>query len=88
MEYYTKGEWVREELNDQLICLGELVDGAHYYIAEVLLNDKMPDAEYEANAHLIAQAPKLYEAVCWFVETAQINYPKWIQRAIAKVEGG
>ena len=63
---YTKGEWTREDklsgVNDQLICLTTLRDGAYYYIAEVMQGDGyMPDEEYEANAHLIAAAPLGYE---------------------------
>ena len=60
---YTKGEWTREEVNDQLICLKELRDGAYYYIAEIWQPNGMPDEEYEANAHLIAAAPDMYEAL-------------------------
>ncbi len=56
----TKGEWMVE--GDCYIIAGE--EYKHSLIADIATaNDN-----YEANAHLIAAAPDMYEALIWFQE--------------------
>lgn len=94
MGNYTKGEW-RSCLTDTLpdrwtICAGEKGERG---IAKTVLDNLIPPQEKEANAHLIAAAPELYEALSYIIrELDQANIIKaefmaTPQKALAKAEG-
>ena len=60
---FTKGPWPVERTGDgkRYVVGNKLVEG-YYEVAEVYSDDCDPD-EAKANAHLIAAAPDMYEAL-------------------------
>ena len=62
---YTKGEWNVWQTDTKpadrwMICAGDTGDKG---IVETVLDNTIPPAEKKANAHLIAAAPELQQAV-------------------------
>ena len=107
-EMFTPGPWDQEPTGDgKRICIGlGLFDGPNGYdVAEVYSDDVTEETykEAKANAHLIAAAPDLYEALEVALEQAigcfQNHYgedpigipePEYIQKAraaLAKARG-
>ena len=69
MADYTKGEWQREPVNDQMIAVLEMDEEAGFetwkYIAEVdpCGDKRFTNEECEANAQLIASSPRMIEFI-------------------------
>lgn len=86
---YTKGEWKSRHPtnNDYLIYTGEYGEG----ITQVaMLSESSPDAE--ANSHLIASSPMMYEALKLSLDETlykplQDDIKKIMKQALAKAEG-
>ena len=89
---YTKGEWkiYRDSMVAQTGVVSE--DGIGFFnrsIAEIVCNDDSTLEEIEANAHLIAAAPKLYEVCKYLAEHGwNASVTEDAQEAIDKAEGG
>jgi len=92
MSQYTKGEWKKY---GQHIHIN--TSNTSDEIATVLWPDWMPESEARANAHLIAAAPKMYEALKAFDHYLSAPYPHnmklkkyatdLMEQALAKAEG-
>lgn len=91
---YTKGEWKIEGYSRREFT----ISADDTIIADVLINDDQVEAG--ANAHLIASAPDLYEALKgiseWTdafdgshesLETMRNNIKSMVSKALAKAEG-
>ena len=96
---YTKRDWKFERgkfnvESDQgnRLCIGSIVANGKHYIARI-----ENAGEDEANAHLIAAAPLLYEALKTFDHYLCASYPhnmklkkyatKLLKQALAQAEG-
>lgn len=85
---YTKGEWALIEDEDTF----QVYVPTKFTVAKI---HKRWGDDAKANAHLIAAAPEMYEALKLFTERmSYYNYPielelpkVWMEKAIAKVEG-
>ena len=62
MAEFTKGEW--KVYTDGMACITDIVaeDGVGFF-TETVAHIKRSNANYEANARLIASAPEMYEAL-------------------------
>ena len=90
---YTKGKWGVEEVPDDMLCIySKTPNGFHYGICNVLNG-----IDKEANAHLIAAAPDMYEALkdcITSMQSAKLYGPEHLegaimtaQMALSKAEG-
>jgi hypothetical protein len=80
---YTKGEWLVSQAQSNEIITNYDVDDT---VAAVYNKQK----EWQANAHLIASAPDMYEALKKVYRTTYVQTPElhgMIQKALAKAEG-
>ena len=91
---YTKGKWeVGSDSWDTYIGTGT------QYLAKIINSGSLTDNEVQANAHLIAAAPEMYEALKLLIERMNsdmvgseygvaLTLPRvWAERALAKAEG-
>lgn len=89
---YTKGEWrIHKSLPDDIIY--SETDEGIVNLARIR-HQEVPEQAQEANAHLIATAPDMYEALKAIIEECpdpQLPYGKAVVRiateALAKAEG-
>jgi len=85
---FTKGPWNQESTGDgKRICIGlGMFDGPNGYdVAEVYSDDVTEETcvEAQANAHLIAAAPELYEALDGLIGvTDRPSAPDYVRDAI------
>ena len=83
---YTKREWkvIDSDLDGKNICVDKKKIAKPYYFQGIKTNE-----EFEANAHLIAAAPEMYEALKSFddseISLGQFKILK--TKALAKAEG-
>ena len=84
---YTKGEWkfTRGEFNcsdeSNSLCIGSITGGEEEYFIARIENAE----ECEANAHLIAASPDMYEACKGVLDWWQRNYDGFLPSEIANV---
>jgi len=94
---YTEGKWELYEQNEYLWGLCPEGKGDEYRIAEILRGTnsifKIRGKEAEANAHLIAAAPSMYEALKDSIITLKVLQPQGsalireIEQSLALAEG-
>ena len=91
---FTPGPWVVKS-TDEDINTKTIIDSNEFWIAKVLNFNRVSDdiRESQANAHLIAAAPAMYEALqatlAYFLRSKQTHAPEVqiIRQAIAQAEG-
>ena len=89
---YTKGEWIADNGDSELWLVGEKENGTGIAYLGSFNGDKFITTdrsfeEHQANAHLIAAAPAMYEALKQIYE-AKLNTEllRFLQPWFAKVE--
>ena len=84
---YTKGEWRATPLEQHCWLIESMSETAYREVATIHSYDKEYGVEAQANAHLIAAAPKMYETLK-SLALADIDpiYRKITVEVIAKAE--
>ncbi len=90
---YTKGEWGVHTINDVAICNSPtaiFIDSPTFTLAEIKIKSSLREHQEEAlaNAHLIAAAPEMYEALKRILDDRNSALAREAGRkALAKAEG-